>query len=143
MITTEQNTALRVDLGFRLGDTWAAPEAWSVLYNEDDIDLAGNGWVVTAQARTQDGGTVLAEWSTTNGRVLVERAMVDTLDAEGNVVGSVETDAVRIHHSAADSEGWAPFVGVFDCQITHGDPSNPERYTLAEGTIRARRDVTR
>lgn len=130
---------LHADLTFVLGDSWAAPEAWAVLLNDLAVDLASGGWVVTAHARAEPADpTVLVEWSTGNGRILLEDASV-TLST-GAVV---TTSTVRLRHSAAASATWAPFAGGFDCQIQRGPVDDPERYTIASGTVRARRDTTR
>ena len=129
---------LRVDLSFLLGDTWAAAEAWAVVINDAAVDLAV-GWTVRAQARpSSPDSTVLFEWSTTNSRVLLGTAAV-TLSTGVTVT----TSTVRLRHSAIATAAVQPFVGELDCQIERGDPADPERYTIAAGSVRARRDVTR
>lgn len=129
---------LHADLSFLIGDTWAAPEVWAVCLDDAAIDLT-EGWVVTAQARARaDSPVVLAEWSTANGRVLLGTAAVDISPGV-----SVTTSTIQLRHSAATSQAWAPFAARFDCQIQRGPDDDPQRYTIAAGTVRAIRDVTR
>lgn len=128
---------LRVELSFPLGDTWAASEAWALLIGDADVDLT-DGWGVTAQARATDDATVLAEWSTANGRIALGRADVELEDGT-----TIETSTVQLRHSAAVSSAWQPFVADFDCQVERGIGADVERYTIASGTIRALRETTR
>lgn len=138
-MTSTDGAPLREDLSFLIGDTWVSPEAFAVLLDDAPVDLTVGGWVVTAQARpTRADSTVLVEWSTGNGRVLLGTAAV-TLSTGA----TVSTSTIRLKHSAAASAAWLPFVGEYDCQIQRGPADDPERYTVLTGTVRADRDTTR
>lgn len=145
-ITTDDVGMLRLDLKFRIGDTWSS-EQWAVLVNGGPVNLGDPGWSVRAQCRDTDGALV-AEWSTANDRVRLGTAVV-TLDDDGP---ELTTSTVQLHHDPAAFD--APFEGRVECEITRHlvpDPeSDPdptaapaENYTIAFGRCRASRDTSR
>lgn len=140
MTAPDPTPTLRADLTFRLGDTWAAPEAWALVIGDEGVDLT-TGWTVLAQARDATGN-LLAEWSTADGRVLLGTAEVQITYSDDTPPATVQTSTVQLTHPAAATTTWAPFVAAFDCQVSRGPGDDPERYTLAAGTMRATRDVT-
>lgn len=126
-------TTLRSDLTFRVGDTFTGP-VWAVVVAGAPVDLA-DGWTVRAQTRLRPGDpTVLMEWSTANGRVLLGSATVPRSDGS-----SITTSTVQLTHPAAAASALVPFVGRYDCEITDGTRT----HTITDGTVVATRDVTR
>lgn len=124
---------LRADLTFRVGDTFTGP-IWAVVVNGTAVDLTA-GWTVRAQARPRAGSsTVLMEWSTDLGRVVLGTATVTRGDGS-----TVTTSTVRLVHTAADGAALLAFTGRYDCEITKGI----ENYTITEGAVVAAGDVTR
>ncbi len=126
---------LDAPIAFRVGDTWIGP-AWGVIVDGVAVNLA-SGWTVRAQARQRpEHPDVLMEWSIAAGRVLLGSATVPRPDGS-----TLTVSTVRLTHTAASSAVLVPFVGRYDCEIV--ETATGITHTIAAGTVRAERDVTR
>lgn len=125
-------------LEFRLGDTWVSP-IYAVLIDDLPADLTPlvGHWSVKCQARRTPSSPVLQEWTTENSRVIISEVQVQY--SVDNIWAS--TSAIRLFHTADDSQHWSPFSAIFEIELERYEDEVLERFTLVTGRMIARQDV--
>lgn len=134
------------DLVIPQGKSWIGP-MWALL-DEDDGPYDLMGKTVRAQVRESPRSpTVLYEWSTDDGTVVVFAGVAVELD-DGT---TVTTSAVALMVKPSTSSAWSWRVGVYDVEVSPTPPASGEPddgdddvWPIVElSTVRVTPEVTR
>jgi hypothetical protein len=133
-VGTLENQVLR----FRLGDTWVSP-IYAVLIDDLPADLTpvSGHWSVKCQAKRTPTSPVLQEWTTENGRIIISDVQVQY--STDNIWAT--TSAIRLFHTADDSQDWNPFSAYFEIELERYEDEVLERFTLVTGRMIAKHDI--
>lgn len=128
----------RANLLIQAGDTWWS-NPFAILRGGEAVDLT-DGWDVRAQARARrNSEEIFYEWTLEDQHVLLGTAFVTPAGSDT----AIETSALQLFHEDDVSIDWPNWVGVFDIEISHPDEDPPFVRTVAGGSVRVIRDVTR
>lgn len=126
--------AVHEDLVIPQGKSWVGP-TWALLAGlSSPYDLSGK--TVRAQVRTWDRTEELYLWSTDDGNIAVFTGVtVDLGNGE-----TVETTAIALKVTPAESAAWEWRTGVYDVEIADGDDVWP---VVELSAVRIGPEVTR